>query len=117
VHNNAVAHSASVEFLQNLLHFGILLFHGDQRFLDSFQAFCLVGFVRGAGLVFLLSVVLNLLAAVLHLRQTECGRGAFQEMAERRELREISSLPVGGTDYSISVILSAGTKKIDMFVR
>jgi hypothetical protein len=32
-------------------------------------------------------------------------------MAERRELREISSLPVGGTDYSISVILS-GDKKL-----
>jgi hypothetical protein len=75
--------SRSIELLQHLLDLGVLLFDGHQRLLDLVQAFLLVGLVRRAGLVLLLSEVLDLLTAVLYFCEAQRRRGAFQEVAER----------------------------------
>ena len=65
---HAVAHSASVELLQNLLYLSVFLLHGDQCLLNSLQALLLVRFVGRACLILFLPVVLNLFAAVFDLR-------------------------------------------------
>jgi hypothetical protein len=57
--------SRPIKLLQHLLDLGVLLFDRHQRLLDLLQAFLLIGLVRRAGLVLLLSEVLDLLAAVL----------------------------------------------------
>lgn len=62
--------STSIEPLENLLHLGVLLLHGDQCLLDPRQALGLVGLVRSACLIFFLAKMLDLLAAVLDFGQT-----------------------------------------------
>lgn len=81
--------SGCVVLLQDLLDLSVFLLDGDQGFLDQIQALLLVRLVRRSRLVLQLSVVLDLLAAVLHLRESECRRGTLQEVAERREFCKI----------------------------
>jgi hypothetical protein len=76
------SNSASIELLQHLLDLGIFLLHSLQCLLDEFQALILIWFISCAGLVFLLPVMLNLLAAILDLGESKGGGGAFQKVAK-----------------------------------
>lgn len=79
-----VSSSAGVESPQHLLDLGVLLANSNQRILNLLQALVLVRLVGGARLVLHLAVVLNLLAGVLNLCETESGRRALEEVAEGR---------------------------------
>lgn len=88
--------SRPVEPLQHLLDLGVLLLDGRQRLLDLREALGLVGLVGRAGLVLHLPEVLDLLAAVLDLGEAQRGRGALQEVAERRQLGQVSLVAADG---------------------
>jgi hypothetical protein len=80
------SYSGPIELLEHLLDLCVLFLDGDQRILDPGEALLLVGLVCCAGLVLLLSEVLDLLAAVLDFREAQRGRGSLEEVSERRQL-------------------------------
>jgi hypothetical protein len=61
----------AVKVAENLLCFFIVLFDFNQSFLDVLQRFLLIGFVDSAGLIFPSTVMLDLLAVIFHLLQTQ----------------------------------------------
>jgi len=70
-------HSACIELLQHLLDFSIFHLDGRQRILDPRETLLLIRFIGCARHVFHLPIMLDLLAAILHLRKTESRGGAF----------------------------------------
>ena len=79
-----------VEFLQRLLHLvelGLGLFDGGLALLE---ADVVARLVFRARLVFVRAEVLQLFTAVFYFGQAEGGRGTFEEVAELRQLCEIS---------------------------
>ena len=82
-------------FPQLLLDLRILLPHSGDGNLDPSQELVVACVLGVAVLVLLGSEVLDLLAGILDFGQAEGSGGAFEEVAEGRELREIFVLPVG----------------------
>lgn len=70
------------ELPQHLLDLGVLLLDGRKRLLDAREALLLVRLVDRAGRILLMSVVLDLLAAVLDLCEAECGGGTFEKVSQ-----------------------------------
>lgn len=89
----AYAHpSSGIKLLQHLLNLIVLLLHRCQCFFNSRQTFLFVRFISRASFVFLLSIVLNLLTAILDLCQSQCCRGSLQEMTEGGKCCQIALL-------------------------
>lgn len=61
----------AVKVAENLLCFFIVLFDFIQGFSDVLQRFLLIGFVGSAGLIFTSTVMLDLLAVIFNLLQTQ----------------------------------------------
>lgn len=65
--------SVSVELLQHLLDFVVIGSHNAQGLGNSLEALIIVGFLCSTVVILVLTIVLNLFAAVLDLCETEGG--------------------------------------------
>jgi hypothetical protein len=84
-----------------------------ERILDSLQTQGLVGFWRSIN-VLLLAESLNLFASVSNFDESQRGRRALEEVAERRELLEVLELPAETNRRASSIeakVSSACSKK------
>lgn len=78
---------------KDFFHFGVLHFDRVQGFLDPAETGCIIGLVDGAGLVLVLTVVLDFLARIFDFGQSERGRRPLEEMSLGAECAQVALLP------------------------